>query len=189
MSRLEFIPNVTPREVIRQGAFGGCYFGLEIGANLFDYEELFEYHFKGLDTSLYLGETYKPKVNKFKIRSGMDYEYWKSMGWMHERDPYGWFEWYSKYSMGLRGEDDDRQISRWQDFTGNNGRWRHNIYKKIYETRDWDTAPRVQQSLWHWGYKVNEDDYLLWCDMNNKQIYREEEWCEYGGLPSPKAYE
>jgi hypothetical protein len=26
------------------------------------------------------------------------------------RDPYGWFEWYCKYDIGLRGNDDDRQI-------------------------------------------------------------------------------
>ena len=162
MSNFEFNPNLTPRQVIEAGAFGGCYFGVDVGANLDDYKELFNYHFKGLDTSLYLGEKYSPKKNRFKIRSGMDYEYWKRMGWMHERDPYGWFEWYSKYSIGLRGEDDNRQISRWQDFTGINGRWRNAIYKRIYETKDWNISPRIQQSLLHWGYKVNEDDYMMW---------------------------
>lgn len=159
MSNFEFRPNLTPRQIIERGAFGGNYFGVDVGANLDDYKELFDYHFKGLDTSLYLGETYKPRLNRFKVRSGMDYEYWKQMGWMHERDPYGWFEWYAKYDIGLRGNDDDRQISRWQDFTGNNGRWRNAIYKRIYETKDWNVSPRIQQSLLHWGYEVNEDDY------------------------------
>ena len=189
MSSLEFNPNLTPRQVIEAGAFGGCYFGLEIEEYTnYEYAELFNYHFEGLDTSLYLGETYKPRLNAFKTRSGMDYEYWKQMGWMHERDPYGWFEWWCKYSMGLRGEDDDRQVSRWQNFTGKTGRWRHNIYKKIHDSGDWLIGKRVQQSLLHWGYAVNEDDYDLWKSINNKG-YREEEWCEYGGLPSPKAYE
>ena len=189
MSKYAFNPILSPREIIKAGAFGGNYFGVDVGANLEDYTELFKIHFDGLDTGLYLREMYCRKVNKFGIRSGMPYEYWKDMGWMHHRDPYGWFEWYCKYSIGLRGEDDNRQIGRWQDFCGNNGRWKNAIYKKIYETRKWDTSPRIQQSLWHWGYKVNEDDYIVWCDNNNRQIYKEEEWCEYGGLPSPKAYE
>jgi hypothetical protein len=189
MSYYEFYPNLTPRQVIEAGAFGGCYFGLPIEEYTnYEYTELFNYHFDGLDTSLYLGETYKPRMNKFKVRSGMPYEYWRDMNWMHERDPYGWFEWWCKYDMGLRGEDDDRQIRRWQDFCGSNGRWRHNIYKKIYESGDWTIGKRVQQSLLHWGYAVNEEDYDQWKIKNNKG-YKQEEWCEYGGLPSPKAYE
>ena len=167
MSKLRFLPRLSPRQIIERGAFGGNYFGVDVGANLEDYKELFDYHFFNLDTSLYLGETYKPRLNRFKVRSGMDYNYWKDMGWMHQRDPYGWFEWYCKYSVGLRGEDDDRQIRRWQDFTGVTGRWRNNIYKKIYETGDWNISPRIQQSLLHWGYEVNEDDYNLWMDLNS----------------------
>ena len=163
MSNLAFYPMLTPREVIEEGAFGGCYFGLPIEEYTnFEYQELFDYHFDGLDTSLYLGETYKPRMNKFKLRSGMDYEYWKEMNWMHERDPYGWFEWYCKYSMGIRGEDDDRQIRRWQDFCGTNGRWRNRIYSRIEETDDWDISPRIQQSLLHWGYKVNKEDFEMY---------------------------
>jgi len=189
MSNLQFNPILTPRQVIEAGAFGGCYFGLPIEEYTnYEYTELFNYHFDGLDTSLYLGETYKPRLNAFKIRSGMPYEYWRDMKWMHERDPYGWFEWWCKYDMGIRGEDDDRQIRRWQDFCGPSGRWRHNIYKKIYETGDWLVGKRVQQSLLHWGYAVNDEDYEQWKIKNNRG-YKQEEWCEYGGLPSPKAYE
>ena len=189
MSKYDFYPMLSAREIIEQGAFGGCYFGLPIEEYTnYEYTELFNYHFDGLDTSLYLGETYKPRMNKFKIRSGMPYEYWRDMNWMHEDDPYGWLEWYCKYSMGRRHPDDDRQIRRWQDFCGVNGRWRHNIYKKIHESGDWTIGKRVQQSLLHWGYMVNEDDYIQWKIKNNK-AYNEDEWCEYGGLPSPKAYE
>lgn len=162
-SNLEFNPNLTPREIIEAGAFGGCYFGLPIEEYAtYDYQTLFDKLFDGLDTNLYLRETYSPKLNRFKIRSGMDYDYWKEMGWMHEDDPYGWFEWYSKYSIGRRHSDDDRQIRRWQDFCGYNGRWRKRIYSRIHETGDWNVSPRIQQSLLHWGYKVNEHDYEVW---------------------------
>ena len=28
-----------------------------------------------------------------------------------------------------------------------------------------------------------------WMDSNKETAYKEDEWCEYGGLPSPKAYD
>ena len=98
----------------------------------------------------------------------MDYDYWKDMGWMHQDDPYGWFEWYCKYFMGRRHSDDDRQIRRWQDFCGVNGRWRKRIYSRRYETGDWKVRPRIQQSLLHWGYVVNQDECDQWKKLNKK---------------------
>lgn len=164
---MKFNPNLTPREVIEAGSFGGSYFGFPIEEYTdYDYTSLFNYHFDGVDTFLYMGETYKPKLNRYKVRSGMDYQYWKDMGWMHEDDPYGQFEWYCKYAMGRRHQDDERQIKRWNDFCGPNGRWRKRIYKRIEETGDWNVSPRIQQSLQHWGYRINKEDYLLWKDMN-----------------------
>jgi len=97
----------------------------------------------------------------------MNYEYWKEMKWMHKDDPYGWFEWYCKYSIGRRHPDDDRQIRRWQDFCGVNGRWRKTMYRKIHETGNGNVSPRIQQSLLHWGYRVNEHDYEQWCRLRN----------------------
>ena len=159
MSMLEFYPMLTPREMLEQGVFGGSYFGVEILEGDYDYQSLFQETLTDVSTHLYLGSKYRPKDNKFKIRSGMPYDYWKEMNWMHEDDPYGWFEWYIKYYNGRRHSDDDRQISRWQDFCGRNGRWRKRIYKMIDETGNWDVSPRIQQSLLHWGYVVNEEDY------------------------------
>ena len=183
---LEFYPILTPTEMLQEGIFGGSYFGVEKLQGDQDYLPLFE-SLGDIDPSLYLGNKYRPKLNKFKVRSGMPYEYWRDMNWMHEDDPYGWLEWYCKYYMGRRHPDDDRQIRRWQDFCGVNGRWRHNIYKKIHESGDWTIGKRVQQSLLHWGYAVNEEDYEQWKIKNNKG-YKQEEWCEYGGLPSPSFY-
>ena len=171
MSDFEFYPNTSPKEMLELGVFGTSYFGVEDLQGDYDYQSLFTECLDGISPTLYLNGKYSPKTNHFKIRSGMPYEYWLEMGWFNDDDPYGWFEWYIKYSNGRRHSDDERQIRRWQDFAGRNGRWRHNIYKKIHHTGDWNTAPRVQQSLLHWGYRVNEIDYNNWLTTYKDNLY------------------
>lgn len=173
MSSLSFNPMLTPSEMLNEGIFGGAYFGVEDLQGDYEYQSIFESCFKDVEPRMYLGGKYSPKMNKFKVRSGMPYEYWRDMGWMHHDDPYGWFEWYIKYHAGRRHSDDDRQIRRWQDFCGPTGRWRLNIYKKIHESGDWSISPRIQQSLLHWSYIVNKEDYHQWCDIYDKE-YRDE---------------
>lgn len=163
-----FKPNVTPREMLKQGIFGHSYFGVEILQGDMYYDELFQ-SFGDIDTSLYLSSKYHAKGNKFKIKSGKDYQFWKDNNWMHEDDPYGWFEWYCKYYIGRRHSDDQRQIQRWLDFCGPNGRWRQRIYGMIDATGNWDVSPRIQQSLLHWGYQVNEDDYGVWLSQTKNR--------------------
>ena len=95
-------------------------------------------------------------------------------GWIHKDDPRGWFEWYCKYFTGRRHEDDERQIKRWLAFCGPRGRWRNIIYMKIHSVGcgielSEDVSRRIQQSLLHWSYVVNEEDYQLWLiSKNNK---------------------
>lgn len=164
---LEFNPMLTPKEMLEAGVFGSSYFGVEDLQGDYDYNSLFESCLSDVSPTLYLSGKYSPKTNKFKIRSGMSYEYWVEMNWMHKDDPYGWFEWYIKFYNGRRHEDDERQIIRWQNFCGTNGRWRNRIYSNIHKTGDWNTSPRIQQSCLHWGYEVNDADYELWCKKNN----------------------
>jgi hypothetical protein len=185
MNDSNFKPNLTPSQMLKKGIFGGSYFGVQKLQGDMYYDELFE-SFVDVDKSLYMGDKYQPKSNKFKIRSGKDYQFWNDMNWMHEDDPYGWFEWYCKYYMGRRHSDDQRQIQRWLDFCGPKGRWRQRIYGMIDDTGNWDVSPRIQQSLLHWGYEVNENDYYDWTQQKQ---YSKEQWCHYGGLPSPKAYQ
>ena len=165
---MKFEPNLTPTQILESGAFGGCYFGLPVEmTHKIDYKNLFSATLCEIDPSLYLGKTYNAKINKFKTNAGMDYQYWKGKGWIHEDDPHGWFEWYLKYYNGRRHPDDARQIKRWNDFCGPNGRWRRTIYKKIHESGNWNVSPRIQQSLLHWGYEVNQNDYQLYLNKLN----------------------
>jgi len=163
-----FKPNLTPTQVIKAGAFGGSYFATQIDDPTdYDYDELFDYHFKHIDSKLYLNKKYLPRINFHKTRSGSSYRFWKQKQWIHPRDPYGWFEWWCKYQIGYRlPEEDQRQIKRWQGVAGFNGRWRNAIYRKIHKTNNWSISPRIQQSLLHWGYAVNHHDYQLWLQQN-----------------------
>ena len=38
-----------------------------------------------------------------------------------------------------------------------------------WNNEDWTIGKRVQQSLLHWGYATNEEDYALWKMMSRRQ--------------------
>jgi hypothetical protein len=157
-----FEPMFTPKEMLEKGIFGGTYF-----AELIDHKDFPEEWFENIDESFYKTDKYLTKVNFFKIKSGQSQEEWEAKGWMHKDDPRGWFEWYCKYFLGRRHEDDERQIKRWAAFCGPKGRWRNIIYAKIHASgcgieNSQDISRRIQQSLLHWSYMVNEKDYAAW---------------------------
>ncbi len=152
----------TPKEMLEKGIFGGTYF-----AELINHKDFPEEWFENIDESFYKSDKYLTKVNFFKIKSGQSQEEWEAKGWMHKDDPRGWFEWYCKYFLGRRHEDDERQIKRWAAFCGPKGRWRNIIYAKIHASgcgieNSQDVSRRIQQSLLHWSYMVNEKDYAAW---------------------------
>ena len=155
---------LTPKDILLNGAFGGAYFGRRELEGDYDYQSLFQETLSDVPATLYLQPKYITKMNMFKVKSGMPYDYWKDRGWMHNDDPYGWFEWYLKYYNGRRHEDDARQIHRWEGVCGIKGRWRNRLYKNISETGNWQISPRIQQSLLHWGYLANIKDYELYLE-------------------------
>ena len=164
---MKFRPMLTPKEMLHRGVFGGTYFN-----SLINPAEFPDDWFIGLDESFYLSEYYRPEVNYFRVKSGQSQKEWEVRGWIHKDDPRGWFEWYCKYFLGRRHEDDERQIKRWLAFCGPNGRWRKIIYSKIDTVgcsiaMSGDISRRVQQSLLHWSYIVNEGDYETWMGKNH----------------------
>ncbi len=167
---MNFSPNLTPKEVIQMGSFGGIYFNNEGGKIDIDYKEFPSNWFENLDKSYFMSEKYLKKVNYFNVKSGLSQEEWEEKGWIHPQDPRGWFQWYCRYYLGRKTEDDKRQIQRWNNFCGEKGRWRNYIYSKIHKkqtsVKDQSFSLAVRQSLLHWGYMVNEADYEMWKEKN-----------------------
>jgi len=165
----EFRPNMTPKEVLQAGSFGGTYFrpikssvtGLKYNKM---WEELPQNWLEGLNVKKMISSTnYDEKVNTYKSKCGGSLEMWETSGWIKDIDPYGWFMWYCRFYLGRRSDDDERQIGRWKNCTGPKGRWKNNLIGKIaragvaYDNRG--ISPVIRQTLQHWAYTLTEKDY------------------------------
>lgn len=167
-----FTPNKSPEEMIREGCFGGSYFRPLFSRRLAatvegDYRELPESWYSGIDVDRFLtSSSYDPEVNKYKVKCGQSIEEWEAAGWIdHRFDVRGWFQWYCRFFMGRRCEDDERQISRWRKCAGETGRWRRALLKKYKsmgvrevfddgeEDEQGDVSPVVHQTCFQWAYE------------------------------------
>lgn len=175
----DFNPNLTPKECIQSGIFGGIYFnprggkpGIRSKHVDIDYREFPADWFEGLDEKDYRGLTYDKTRNKYGVVSGKNQAYWEEKGWINDIDPRGWFQWYCRYFLGRRSHDDARQIKRWQGVAGVRGRWKNNLIGKIIKRAeadnnnqdlsvyvdDYTISPKVRQLLLHWGVCITVND-------------------------------
>ena len=87
------------------------------------------------------------RFNYFKVSASQPLKVWQDKGWIHPDDPKGWFQWYSRYYMGRRHADDERQIKRWRAFK------RHlKAVEKNCKKYDYSCRPKQRQALLHWAY-------------------------------------
>lgn len=134
----EFKPDLTPKQMLQMGVFGGKY--------MTDCKEEFP---KDWFTHAKLSpEKRDASLNFFKVNASKPLSYWKKKGWIYHEDPRGWFQWYCRYYMGRRLQGEDaRQIKRWKAIKRHIAQLKKNCKK-----RDWDCRPRQRQALLHWGY-------------------------------------
>lgn len=133
----EFQPDLSPAEMLAMGVFGGKY--------LTDCKDEFPASwFKQAKLS---PEGNDPELNFFGEDASRPLSYWREKGWIHQDDPRGWFQWYCRYYMGRRGEDDARQIKRWKNMRRHIAQVKKNCVKGDLLCR-----PRQRQALLHWAY-------------------------------------
>ena len=166
----EFRPNLTPREIVKLGSFGGTYWR-PIYSSITDknYKNIHKKYpkswWKGIpDDWLTLDwNDYDKSINKYGVKVGTTLEFWETKGWISKYHPFGWVQWYCDFYMGKRGPDDERQIKRWLGTAGPNSRFRKwlvsLIKKKGGEWNDNNISPKIRQTLQHWGYRLTKRDY------------------------------
>ncbi|KAL8915950.1 MAG: hypothetical protein Q9208_008776 [Pyrenodesmia sp. 3 TL-2023] len=175
-SHPDFMPNKSPEEMLREGCFGGSYFrplySRRLGITVMDdYKELPSAWTDGLDVERSLvSAQYKPDINKFKVSCGQSIEDWEAAGWInHTFDVRGWFQWYCRFFMGRRCDDDDRQVGRWKRCVGENGRWRRLLLKKyvavdireVFDDGEDEEQPEISpvmhQTCFHWALEIRQN--------------------------------
>lgn len=134
----EFRPELTPKEMLALGVFGGKYMtdcGDEFPASWFTRAKLSP-------------SRSEPALNYFGVDASQPLSVWQDKGWIHPDDPRGWFQWYCRYYMGRRTAiEDARQIKRWKAIRRHVAQIRRHC-----EPGDPMCRPRQRQALLHWAY-------------------------------------
>ena len=133
----EFTPDLTPKEMLELGVFGGKYMTDcqgEFPKSWFAHAKLSP---KRRD----------PSLNYFGVNASKPLSYWREKGWIYPKDPRGWFQWYCRYYMGRRCPDDERQIERWKAMRRHVAQLRKHCRKGDLHCRR-----KQRQALLHWAY-------------------------------------
>ena len=132
-----FRPGLTPKEMLKLGVFGGKY--------MTDCQN--EFPAAWFRNANLCPDQADPNVNYFGVSASQPLIVWRGKGWIWEKDPRGWFQWYCRYYLGRRCDDDERQIKRWRAMS------RHVAQvKKNCEKYELDCRPKQRQALLQWAY-------------------------------------
>ena len=101
---IDFKPELTPKEMLALGVFGGKY--MTDCINEFPSDWFLNAKLSPTKKNI--------KLNFYKVDASLPLHHWQQKGWIFNEDPRGWFQWYCRYFMGRRlPDEDDRQIKRW----------------------------------------------------------------------------
>ncbi|HEY0908592.1 MAG TPA: hypothetical protein VGE35_04615 [Candidatus Paceibacterota bacterium] len=137
----DFKPDLTPREMLSLGVFGGIY--MRDCTNEFPKSWFENAKFAPEGTTKRVAS-----MNCFGVHASQPLSVWRAKSWIYKDDPRGWFQWYCRYYMGRRIEDEDkRQIRRWKAMA------RHiaQIKGKCHPG-DRSCNTKQRQALLHWAY-------------------------------------
>ena len=132
-----FHPELTPKEMLALGIFGGKY--------MTDCTQ--EFPSDWFENAILCSKFHNPELNYFGVNASQSLEVWKKKNWIYEDDPRGWFQWYCRYYMGRRCNDDDRQIKRWRAISRHIAQIRKNC-----EPSNLNCRKRQRQAVLHWAY-------------------------------------
>ena len=133
----EFKPDLTPKQMLEMGVFGGKY--------MTDCND--EFPSDWFVNAKLCHEFHDPKLNFFGINASKPLSYWKAKGWIYFEDPRGWFQWYCRYYYGRRCSDDERQIKRWKAMKRHITQIEKNCPRGFLDCRK-----KQRQALLHWAY-------------------------------------
>jgi hypothetical protein len=132
-----FCPQLTPKEMLELGVFGGKYMTdctAEFPAEWFENARL-------------CAERHDPALNYFGVNASQPLSVWRQKGWIYPEDPRGWFQWYCRYYSGRRCPDDERQINRWRAMRRHMAQIKANC-----APGDLTCRKKQRQALLHWAY-------------------------------------
>jgi len=133
----KFKPELTPKEMLELGVFGGKY--------MTDCKA--EFPKEWFKKAKLCPEKHDAKLNLFGVNASQPLSVWRKKGWIHPDDPRGWFQWYCRYFMGRRHEDDIRQINRWIAIRRHIAQIKNNCLP-----REWPCRKKQRQAVLHWAY-------------------------------------
>ena len=133
----EFKPELTPKQMLELGVFGGKY--------MTDCQK--EFPKSWFVKAKLSSEKHDPSLNCFGVNASKPLSYWRQKEWIYHEDPRGWFQWYCRYYMGRRCPDDQRQIKRWKAMQRHIAQVKKNCRKG-----DLNCRPKQKQALLHWAY-------------------------------------
>jgi len=133
----EFRPQLSPKEMLELGVFGGKYMS----------DCTAEFPVDWFEKARLCSEIHDPELNLFGVNASQTLAEWRRKDWIYKEDPRGWFQWYCRYYMGRRCPDDERQIKRWKSMRRHIGQITKNC-----RPLDLDCRPRQRQALLHWAY-------------------------------------
>ncbi|HUB97356.1 MAG TPA: hypothetical protein VL993_15645 [Stellaceae bacterium] len=134
----EFSPELTPKEMLALGVFGGKY--------MTDCRR--EFPADWFATAKLSPHGHDPALNYFGVSASQPLSVWREKGWISPHDPRGWFQWYCRYYRGRRIPDEDaRQIKRWRAMRRHVRQIEMNCQPADHACR-----PRQRQALLQWAY-------------------------------------